>query len=452
MTPTTENALKKHHDAPMTKSDIYFALDCEMVGVGPGGLASVVARVTLVNWENEVVLDTFVKVPVPVTDYRTPVSGITAQDIESENAMTYEEVRSAVKRIICGKILIGHGLENDLTALGLTHPWCDVRDTACYASYMQEIIDPQTGKLVVRPRKLRDLAWEVLGRLIQLDGNAHCPIVDAIASLDLYKAARLQWEKHLSQQQRVQEAEKQERRFKYNFSWSTMSQPPPPEFGVYNPIEPHNVHLLPIPIDPRLPLPDPYAGYPYSPMLEPREEILPPPPPPPLTSSTPSSWFRFVLRPKTPPPAEEQEDKKANQRDETSHTEGEQETGSIDLDPRLPLPDPYVGYRYSPMLETGEEILPPPPPLTSLSPSSWFRFVLGPKTPPLAEDQEDKKANERVETSRTEEQETGPIDLDFDQILPDIQYLSLDSQVSSADSFVGGGLPFYSESSIWRQG
>jgi RNA exonuclease 4 len=380
MTATTENAPKKHHDAPMTKSDIYFALDCEMVGVGPEGLASVVARVTLVNWENEIVLDTFVKVPVPVTDYRTQVSGITAKDIQSENVMTYEEVRTAVKKIIRGKILIGHGLENDLTALGLTHPWCDVRDTACYASYMREVVDPQTGKLVVRPRKLRDLAWEVLGRLIQLDGNAHCPIEDAIASLDLYKAARLGWEKDLSQQQRAQEAEKQERRFKYNFFSNTMSQTPPPEFGVYNMIEPHNVHLLPIPIDPRLPLPDPYAGYPgYSPMLEPREEILPPPP--------------------------------------------------------------------------REEILPPPPSLASLSPSSWFRFVLRPKTPPLGEEQEEKKANEQEATERTEEEnEMEPIDLDLDHILPDLQYLSLDSQVSSADSCVGGGLPFYSESTIWRQG
>jgi RNA exonuclease 4 len=107
----------KHHDAPMTKNDLYFALDCEMVGIGPDGSDSAVARVTLLNWEKEIILDTFVKVPVTVTDYRTHVSGIQPQDIESENAMTFEEARRRVEHILRGKILIGHGLENDLCAL-----------------------------------------------------------------------------------------------------------------------------------------------------------------------------------------------------------------------------------------------------------------------------------------------------------------------------------------------
>jgi RNA exonuclease 4 len=363
----TENAPKKHHDAPMTKSDIYFALDCEMVGVGPQGLTSVVARVTLVNWENQVVLDTYVKVPVPVTDYRTHISGITPKDIQPENAVNYEQVRSAVKDIIHGKILIGHGLENDLTALGLVHPWCDVRDTACYPLYMQEIVDPSTGKLVTRPRKLRDLAWEVLGRQIQHDGIPHSPIDDAIASLDLYKAARFEWEHQLGQQQR--EVEKPEGRFKYNFFWNT-SIP-----VLYSPVEPHSVYLLPIPMDPRLNHPYPYAGYPeYSPLPAPSVEM---PALPPVTPSSPSSWFRFVLRPKTPPPA--------------------------------------VG------------------------------------------DQEEKRAPEEnqdeTQTSTEEEAEMDPINVeDVDSMLPDIQYLSLDSQQSSTDSVVCGGLPFYSKSSIWSQG
>lgn len=298
MTTADSTAPKKQHDAPMTKSDIYFALDCEMVGVGAEGLSSVVARVTIVNWENVVVLDTFVKVQMPVTDYRTHISGITSQDIESDNAMSYEQVRENVKNILHGKILIGHGLENDLIALGLTHPWSDVRDTACYSPYMQQILDPPTGELVARPRKLRDLTWEVLGRQIQQNGRAHCPVEDAIASLDLYKAARYNWEAEMSRQQReraVQEAEKEERRFKYNFLWTSHAT------GVFHPCEPHSVHLLPIPLDPRLAHSDPYGnvsmgGYPT---------MAPPPPPPPpspqqMSTNPSSSWWIF-RRPKTPP-------------------------------------------------------------------------------------------------------------------------------------------------------
>ena len=55
----------------------YIAIDCEMVGVGPGGIRSALARVSIVNFHGHVILDTFVKPIEAVTDYRTSVSGIT---------------------------------------------------------------------------------------------------------------------------------------------------------------------------------------------------------------------------------------------------------------------------------------------------------------------------------------------------------------------------------------
>jgi RNA exonuclease 4 len=290
-----------------------------MVGVGEEGLDSAVARITIVNWENVVILDTFVKVPVPVTDYRTFVSGITAQDIESDKALTFEEARAAVSNIIRGKILIGHGLENDLRALDLTHPESDVRDTACYAPYMQEIVDSQTGTLVIRPRKLRDLTREVLGRDIQVPGSPHCPVDDAIAAMDLYKVSRYDWEKELGRRQREkaeeEEKKQEERRWRYNFFW--FSQPTPSSTSMYDPNDPCNMHhYLPITHDPRLHVTHPYAGgydYPaYGTMLPQMVAPPPPPPPPPPPSrppqrapqqSTPTNssfWSRFA-RPKTPP-------------------------------------------------------------------------------------------------------------------------------------------------------
>ena len=224
---------KKHHDAPMTKRDIYFALDCEMVGVGPDGLTSAVGRVSVVNWENQTVLDTYVKVPVPVTDYRTHVSGITAEHLQESNndkshsLMSFDEVRTLVETILRGKILIGHGLENDLKVLGLSHPWSDIRDTATYSYFMREAT-PSTmthyqqqhhfpsavpninGGLA--PKKLRDLAWEQLGRQIQCPGVPHSPMEDAIAALDLYKKVRGQWEDHLIKLSREQEQEQQKQK------------------------------------------------------------------------------------------------------------------------------------------------------------------------------------------------------------------------------------------------
>ena len=171
-----------------------------MVGVGPEGLESAVARVTLCNWAEEVILDTFVKVPVEVTDYRTFVSGIEAKDLEGDKALPLNEVRDLVQKTLHGKILIGHALENDLTALQITHPWHDTRDSANYPPFMQEVPDlGDSSKSNLRPRKLKELVKDKLGQDIQDLGKSHDPVEDALSALRLYKTERLQWEQYVVQ-------------------------------------------------------------------------------------------------------------------------------------------------------------------------------------------------------------------------------------------------------------
>jgi RNA exonuclease 4 len=68
----------------------YLALDCEMVGVGEGGFKSALARVSIVDYNNAIVFDTYVKVSEPVTDYRTFVSGVRPEHIESDLAMDFK--------------------------------------------------------------------------------------------------------------------------------------------------------------------------------------------------------------------------------------------------------------------------------------------------------------------------------------------------------------------------
>lgn len=171
-----------------------------MVGVGPEGLESAVARVTLCNWAEEVILDTFVKVPTEVTDYRTFVSGIEAKDLEGEKAMPLKDVQEMVQKTLHGKILIGHALENDLKALQITHPWHDTRDSAIYPPFMQEVPDLEdSSKSSLRPRKLKELVKDRLGTDIQELGKAHDPVEDALSALRLYKAERLQWEQFVVQ-------------------------------------------------------------------------------------------------------------------------------------------------------------------------------------------------------------------------------------------------------------
>ena len=168
----------------------YVALDCEMVGIGPDGLQSALARVVIVDWSGSVLLDKFVKVEQPVTDYRTFVSGITADNLQSDAAIPFDECRGIVATMLRGKILVGHALKNDLAALRIHHPWQETRDTAKYEPFMKTRFDDG----ILWPRRLRDLVKEKLGREIQVQGQCHSPVEDAVSALELYKHVRAKWE------------------------------------------------------------------------------------------------------------------------------------------------------------------------------------------------------------------------------------------------------------------
>lgn len=59
------------------------AIDCEMVGVGYGGKASALARVSIVNYYGIKLMDKYVKPKRVITDYRTLYSGITPKHLEN---------------------------------------------------------------------------------------------------------------------------------------------------------------------------------------------------------------------------------------------------------------------------------------------------------------------------------------------------------------------------------
>lgn len=209
----------------MRRADIYFSLDCEMVGVGPDGLDSALARVSIVNWDNKIILDAYVKVDQPVTDYRTFVSGIRPEQIESDSALPLSEVRRLVTSTLQGKILIGHGLSNDLKVIGINHPWCDIRDTATYNPFMK-VQESRTSddQALLRPRKLKDLVLEKLGKEIQIFGKAHSPVEDAIAAMDLYKAVRSEWELDMMKQvKKANHAENERNRLLNSFGSMSIS-------------------------------------------------------------------------------------------------------------------------------------------------------------------------------------------------------------------------------------
>lgn len=189
---------------PSSYTSRYVAIDCEMVGIGADGKQSALARVSIVDWHGLVLLDTFVQVPTRVTDFRTHVSGVTAKDIQPRasttkhgdgsgggGAMDVKECRDKVAAILKDKVLVGHALHNDLQALLLQHPKEDIRDTAKHRPFQR------VAGIKWRPRKLRDLVKQHLGKDIQVAGESHDSIEDASSAMELFKLVREEWEKDL---------------------------------------------------------------------------------------------------------------------------------------------------------------------------------------------------------------------------------------------------------------
>lgn len=83
----------------------YLAIDCEMVGAGPKGSISQLARCSIVSYDGDVVYDKFIKPSMPVTDYRTRWSGIRPRDLF--NAPPYAEARKEVMLFSCSKYELG---------------------------------------------------------------------------------------------------------------------------------------------------------------------------------------------------------------------------------------------------------------------------------------------------------------------------------------------------------
>lgn len=73
------------HSISLYRPTNFLAMDCEMVGVGPDGVESALARVSIVNYSGGVVLDEYVRPQEPITNYRTWVSGTRPEDMVNGN-------------------------------------------------------------------------------------------------------------------------------------------------------------------------------------------------------------------------------------------------------------------------------------------------------------------------------------------------------------------------------
>jgi RNA exonuclease 1 len=160
------NTIKFEHEGSHT-----FALDCEMCDSASG---KVLARVSMIDFEENVILDEYVKPDAEITDYLTRYSGITEELLRNVTT-TVDDIQKKILSIVSSDdYLIGHSLENDLQVMRLRHP---------------KIVD--TALVFEHPRgppfksSLKYLTKQYLNRVIQ-EGE-HDSVEDSKACLDLVK-------------------------------------------------------------------------------------------------------------------------------------------------------------------------------------------------------------------------------------------------------------------------
>ncbi|XP_003788706.1 apoptosis-enhancing nuclease [Otolemur garnettii] len=165
----------------------YVAIDCEMVGTGPRGRVSELARCSVVSYHGDVLYDKYIRPEMPIVDYRTRWSGITRQHMRK--AIPFQVAQKEILKLLKGKVVVGHALHNDFQALKYVHPRSQTRDT----TYVPNLLSPPGPHTRARV-SLKDLALQLLHKKIQVGQHGHSSVEDATTAMELYRLVEVQWE------------------------------------------------------------------------------------------------------------------------------------------------------------------------------------------------------------------------------------------------------------------
>ncbi|KAH9835797.1 uncharacterized protein C8Q71DRAFT_797322 [Rhodofomes roseus] len=144
-----------------------------------------VARVTVVDYRGNILLDSLVRPTQPVSDHRTAETGL--QQAALASAPTFIDVQRQVVMLIRDKIIIGYALWQFLSVMGLSHPAIDTRDIALFMPFRRSL---RSRPNIMIP--LMTLVNRFMGRHIGLQGEV--PVENARAALDLFRSCEHIWE------------------------------------------------------------------------------------------------------------------------------------------------------------------------------------------------------------------------------------------------------------------
>lgn len=167
----------------------YVAIDCEMVGTGPEGRVSELARCSVVSYYCDVLYDKYVLPEQPITDFRSRWSGITPRHMAK--AIPFQVAQKEILKLLKGKVVVGHAVHNDFQVLKYTHPRSHIRDTTC----VPKLLNP--GGPPKYRVSLKDLALHLLHKKIQVGHHGHSSVEDAATAMELYRLVEHRWEEKM---------------------------------------------------------------------------------------------------------------------------------------------------------------------------------------------------------------------------------------------------------------
>ena len=101
--------------------------------------------------------------------------------------MSFQDALWIIHGILQDKIIVGHAIHNDLDVLKYSHPETDIRDTSLYVP-VRVLAELPPDSIP----SLKKLSAGLLQRTIQT--GSHCSVIDARATLDVYKVVEKRWE------------------------------------------------------------------------------------------------------------------------------------------------------------------------------------------------------------------------------------------------------------------
>ncbi|RLN90917.1 hypothetical protein BBJ28_00000319 [Nothophytophthora sp. Chile5] len=164
----------------------FFAIDVECVATGSGTNDRDVARIAMVDEDEQVVFDQYVQPSKPIVSYLTQLTGITERDLEG--APNLAEALTQLKAILpVESVIVGQSIKKDLDWLTLQKP-TDYKQEFDVADLFRLPMQATNGVVRYRYFSLRHVAKYLLGNDIQ--EADHDPVIDARYAMKVFKQFR----------------------------------------------------------------------------------------------------------------------------------------------------------------------------------------------------------------------------------------------------------------------